>query len=62
MVDFATLAERAAEKIETPDDYWSKATAFLQELADGERSVRSLSLDQKNWLHGLRQDLSQPWD
>jgi|26BtaG_2_1085354.scaffolds.fasta_scaffold07013_2 hypothetical protein len=59
-IDLHELADRAADKSEEEGDYWARAAEFLRQV--GARGIEGLTRKQKNWLHGLRQDLAQPWE
>ena len=60
MIDIDTLIKRCRDRSEEEGDYWDGSAKFLATIRRLTRA--QLSQKQRNWLHGLRQDLWEPGD
>lgn len=60
MADIDILIKRCRKRSEDEGDYWDRSARFLAAIRNTPRA--GLSQKQRNWLHGLRQDLWEPGD
>ena len=61
MIDYEKLARRAQDRSENQGDYWDKAAEFLRTIPR-RAAITWGTVRQRNWLHGLVQDLKEPWE
>lgn len=63
MLDYQTLHNRCRRRSLEPGDRFDQAACFLQRTVLQEWfDKRKLSRKERDWISGLRQELTEPWE